>query len=671
MRRTPFSLALVLGLILALFSVPAFAQEEDSSTTTTTRPIVSGPPSIEIKNVDADTRYPRVTMTVDVRNIPGLDLSEIVVTQDGVPIEGIEIETLATSIQRIGIVLAIDTSGSMANEPIEAAKAAALAFIEQKRPQDFIALITFSDDVQVLSGFTADRTTLAARISEIEARGNTAFFDSVVRAAEIFAPYDNDNRNLIILTDGEDSVYAQGEEADAAKQAALDAIESVGVRVFGVALSGSDFDPVDLADFAAASQGLFLSTPDPAQLDNLYGDIRRELNNQLVIRFTATQDQTTDVDFGVQVAAVSASQSVPVEGYVVPTRATSTTTVPLSFGPPGDGRVIDRPGGVGTGTLQLTATLTLAAALALFIVILVRLDPDADDDLVGSRLQAYGKAQRAADDTGSFLAKIPFLRRLSERAEEAVKQRGLFAALNSALEQGNIPLRPGEAIASGVGLSILAALLVGVFTQNALMGLLTFLIALLLLAALVNLAGTREKLRFEKQLPDTLTLISTSLRAGYSLLQAVEAVASEAPEPTSREFGRAIAESRLGRPVVQSLEGIAARMRSSDFEWAVMAIEIQREVGGNLAEVLQIVAETMLQRNRLRGEVKALTAEGRISAIVLGFMPIGLFGFLFASNREYLTPLLDSGAGRVALGVGVGLMGLGALWLRKITDIEV
>ena len=168
-----------------------------------------------------------------------------------------------------------------------------------------------------------------------------------------------------------------------------------------------------------------------------------------------------------------------------------------------------------------------------------------------------------------------------------------------------------------------------------------------------------------------MTLISTSLRAGYSLLQAVEAVAAEAPDPTSREFGRAIAESRLGRPVVQSLEGIAERMRSDDFEWAVMAIEIQREVGGNLAEVLQIVAETMLQRNRLRREVKALTAEGRISAIVLGSMPIGLFAFLFTTNRTYLAPLIEETAGRVAIGIGLGLLAVGILWLRKITIIEV
>ncbi|HEY6635385.1 MAG TPA: type II secretion system F family protein, partial [Acidimicrobiia bacterium] len=172
-------------------------------------------------------------------------------------------------------------------------------------------------------------------------------------------------------------------------------------------------------------------------------------------------------------------------------------------------------------------------------------------------------------------------------------------------------------------------------------------------------------------LPDTLTLMSTSLRAGYSLLQATEAVASEAPDPTAREFGRAIVEARLGRTVTDSLEGIVERTQSKDFEWAVMAIEIQREVGGNLAEVLQTVGDTMRARNRLKGEIRALTAEGRISAIVLGALPFLLFVFLYATNRDYLEPLITSTFGQIALGVGIILIAAGLFWLKKIVDIEI
>jgi tight adherence protein B len=232
-------------------------------------------------------------------------------------------------------------------------------------------------------------------------------------------------------------------------------------------------------------------------------------------------------------------------------------------------------------------------------------------------------------------------------------------------------LKAGEAIAAALGLSILAGAIAGVYWRSLIAAGVAFVIAVMLVLLLIQFAGGREKRVFESQLPDTLTLLSTSLRAGYSLLQAVEAVASEAPQPTSREFGRAMAEARLGVSVVEAMQGISTRMQSEDFSWAVMAIEIQREVGGNLAEVLQTVADTMRQRNRLRGEIKALTAEGRISAIILGALPFVLFAFLFATNRDYLDPLISRTVGIIAMAVGLVLMGAGWWWLKKIVDIEV
>jgi tight adherence protein B len=247
----------------------------------------------------------------------------------------------------------------------------------------------------------------------------------------------------------------------------------------------------------------------------------------------------------------------------------------------------------------------------------------------------------------------------------------LLSGVNSALEQANIPLSAGEAIAGAFGLSIVLGILTALFTRNPVTGLIAFAIGALLVVGVLNFLGGREKRRFENQLPDTLTLISTSLRAGYSLLQAVEAVATEAPNPTAREFGRAIAEARLGRPVVQALQGITTRTQSQDFEWAVMAIEIQREVGGNLAEVLQTVAETMRQRNRLKGEIRALTAEGRISAIVLASLPFVMAFFLYTSNRPYILQLFSNTFGIIAAIVGLVLMIAGIIWLRRIVNIEV
>jgi tight adherence protein B len=139
----------------------------------------------------------------------------------------------------------------------------------------------------------------------------------------------------------------------------------------------------------------------------------------------------------------------------------------------------------------------------------------------------------------------------------------------------------------------------------------------------------------------------------------------------ARELRRVLAEARLGRPLDEALQDVAVRMKSLDFDWAVMAIRIQREVGGNLAELLTTVADTMVQRSRLRGEVKTLTAEGRLSAIIMGLLPIGLGGFMFMSSPEYIQTLFQSFAGW-AMVIGSAVAGLaGFAWLQKIIKIEV
>jgi tight adherence protein B len=211
----------------------------------------------------------------------------------------------------------------------------------------------------------------------------------------------------------------------------------------------------------------------------------------------------------------------------------------------------------------------------------------------------------------------------------------------------------------------------GIITGGIIGALIGAAVSLMAASAAVNFVARRERAQFISQLPDTLNLISTSLRAGYSLLQALEAVGSEAPDPTRREFGRALNETRLGRSPVDSLKDVADRMESVDFDWAVLAISIQREVGGNLAEVLQTAAETMLHRNRLRREMKALTAEGRISAIVLGAMPFLLFGFLYTTNRDYLEPLFTETPGQLAVAAAIVLLISGLVWLTRIVKIDI
>jgi tight adherence protein B len=646
--------ALLVLTALVLGALPALAQTTGEA--------------IEIIDFNG-SRYPdggQTLLVIEFRNfITAPDPAALSITVDGQEVSDLEVATLGESEVPVGVVLVIDTSGSMEGAPIEAAKAAATSFVAQAGPTDQLALVTFSDTVQVLTGFTSNKDDLNARIAAIEAVGETAFNDGVIQGIAMFDAISAQELlpNMIILSDGDDTV------STATLEDAVAAVNGSDVRVFGVALESPDFSPESVQAVADAGGGLFLTTLDPAQLSALYGAIGREISNTLVARFVSPVNIPGEAEFAVSYQGLTTASTFQVSGFATTTTAatgpsTTSSLAPVTTVTVRSGAALDLT------TLTMIGAAGLGLTVFLFLVILFGREDTDNPNRFAKRLQAYGRRGRTIEERKSLLERIPILNRFSQAAEEEVRRRGLLSGVNSALEQANIPMTPGEAVLAMFGLAAVGGLFMGVF-NSPMIGLISFGALLLLFAFTINWAGHREKKRFENQLPDTLTLMSTSLRAGYSLLQATEAVASEAPNPTAREFGRAIAEARLGRTVGDALRGIVHRTQSNDFEWAVMAIEIQREVGGNLAEVLQTVGDTMRARNRLKGEIKALTAEGRISAVVLGILPFAMALFLWTSNRDYLQPLLDTTFGRIAIGVGLLLMTGGIFWLNKIVDIEI
>ena len=196
------------------------------------------------------------------------------------------------------------------------------------------------------------------------------------------------------------------------------------------------------------------------------------------------------------------------------------------------------------------------------------------------------------------------------------------------------------------------------------------LVPLLGAGAYLNFKASRRNKAFGEQLSDALMIMSGSLRSGFGVGQAIDTVAEEMDAPIGQEFRRAILETRLGRDVEDALDGIATRVQNEDFAWVVDAMRINRTVGGDLAQILDQVGETIRARNRLKRQVAALTAEGRISAMVLGFLPIGMGLILFSSNPDYMKPLFSRTIGWIMLGVAVTLLIAGALWLKKLIDVE-
>jgi tight adherence protein B len=247
---------------------------------------------------------------------------------------------------------------------------------------------------------------------------------------------------------------------------------------------------------------------------------------------------------------------------------------------------------------------------------------------------------------------------------------GVLEKVELLLEQAKLPLRPAEFLVYAP----VAALIAAAFAYLLFGPVIAVVVVVALIASpfvILQRRSSSQLKKFQEQLPDALNLLSGSMRAGFSFMQGLEAVAEEASEPIRGELQRAFTESRLGRPVEEALDDVAARMQSRDLAWAVMAIRIQREVGGNLAELLDTVAETMTSRERLRREIKSLTAEGRMSAIVLSIFPPAFALLLYVMQPNYMSLLFGETIGIIAVVGGAILSVVGWFWLARIVKIEV
>jgi len=252
--------------------------------------------------------------------------------------------------------------------------------------------------------------------------------------------------------------------------------------------------------------------------------------------------------------------------------------------------------------------------------------------------------------------------------EKVLLKRGRLAAGAAALERAGMSTTlPGFVIA--VGLTAVAGTVAGALLGGPLLALVFLLVVPLGAKLLLGFRAGRRQAAFADQLDDSLQLMASSLRAGHSLLRAVDSVSHEAEAPTSEEFARIVNETRVGRDLNDALDEVAERMGSDDFTWVAQAIAIHREVGGNLAEVLDAVGHTIRERNAIRRQVKALSAEGKLSAIVLMALPFGVTGFLSVSNPEYLATFTESLVGYGMLGAAGVMLLVGGLWLKKTVAI--
>lgn len=582
------------------------------------------------------------------------------VTLDGRPAEVTSVEAPGAGRTQVSVLLVVDTSGSMdANDNIGRAKLAALRFVGQLQAGGRAGLLPFADHPAQASVLTADRTLLARSIARLHAGGETALYDAVAAAAAQLSKAPGE-RVVILLSDGVDnrSLRSLDDAVAAAKRAR--------VTVYAIGLDSGVRLPGDaLTRLARQTGGRFVAAKG-AELARLYTTLGQELYSQYLVEVEVPPGGGRERNLVVSVRAGSARASA--HGVLLlPAAAPSPVGLDQQSVP--GLRGIER-----RQALYVIAGLMFVAVLLLAWALMSPLPGGGKSYReLRRRLSQYSLTSALADDPPppSALGSGEVLGKATQVAEALIKRTHLEESLLTRLELAGLKLRVGEFALIWLASGLAVPLLLLAVSRNLLVTFAGAMLGVLAPFALLVAQAARRQAKFDEQLPDTLQLLSGALQAGHSLLQAVDTAAKEAEEPISVEFQRVLTEARLGMPLEEALEGMAKRMNSKDFEWTVMAVGLQRQIGGNLAELLNAVAQTIRERYSLKRQIRALSAEGRLSSIILSVLPFVMFILLLLFNSTFLAPLYSTPLGLAMLSGAAVLMILGILWMKKITDIEV
>jgi len=570
-------------------------------------------------------------------------------------------------------VLVVDTSGSMGAPGMATVRTAVAAFLKSVPDDVRVGVVSFSGKAVTNLAPTADHGKVQSAVNGLKSSGETALYDGVQLAVRTLGS--KGERSILLLSDGGDTT------SRSTQAAATAALKAGGVRAEAVSFKSNEGNVAVLKGFASAGGGSVVSAANAGAVASAFTSAAQTLASQLTFSMplppgvTAVQNikvsgraggakfaTTALVDFGDGVAAAA------------PT-ATASSTVPIT-GPTED---VVKASGSGAKVLGLSPVVLLAVGAVFLALLLFGLALSSSSFKSGrqtrveniDRYVAAGsipvkgkKRQRAVSENLVFFG---------DKVMEGRESTGKTMAL---IERADLPLRPGEwwvlrIVAVVVGIAVSMTLLRGGTIMTLVAGLLGVVLGLVAPAFVLRFLSKRRAKKFDHQLPDVLTLVASSLSTGFSLPQALDAVAKDAADPSAKEFARALAETRIGADIADALEHMADRMDSGNMRWTAMAIRIQREVGGNLAETMRTTAKTLREREELGRHVRALSAEGRLSAYILIGLPIGIFFYTMQTNRAYVELLWTRPLGLIMMAGGLVSLGIGVFWMRKVVDVKV
>jgi tight adherence protein B len=566
-------------------------------------------------------------------------------------------------------MLVVDTSGSMGEAGMQTVREATAAFLKAAPKDVAVGLVSFAGTAGVDVAPTLDRARVQKAVNSLRSRGETSLYDAVIVGASALGAYSD--RSLLLLSDGGDT------RSKATRAAATAAVKNRGVRAEIIGFKTDDSDNSVLKGFAQAGGGSVAAAGNTASVSKAFATAAKALDSQ--------------VSFTVKASGLGGQQPVVVTGLAGARSFRADSTVDFGAAAPAPAPTPQETATVAPDN-QAAATPTVAVpklpnrvllgaavgALGLVVLTLVLMLPTAADrrrerTATIERYVTPGGAPVPVESSSSPSAISAQLIGIGDRVMDGRESTGKTMAH---IERADLPLRAGEwwvlrlvALVAGTALGVM--LFNGGVWMNIFGIVLGFLVGYFLPAIVLRFLSARRAKKFERQLPDVLTLVASSLSTGFSLPQALDAVAKDAAEPAAKEFSRALAETRIGADISDSLDRLSARMDSANMRWTTMAIRIQREVGGNLADTMRTTAKTLREREELHRHVRGLSAEGRLSAYILVGLPIGIFLYEMKVNREYIELLWTRPIGLVMLVAGVLLIGMGIAWMRKVVDVRV
>jgi tight adherence protein B len=601
------------------------------------QPAVAG--SARIQSVDS-TGFPAVRVTLVAPAVT----AKPKLTENGLPVTGYTAVNLG---RQKAIVLAIDRSQSMQGRPLVNALAAARTFVGAAGPNDHVGIVAFGHTAFGLgrfSGSAADAESSLHGLS-VDNRSGTALYDAVVLAASHLGGDNSPGRAIVVVTDGRDvSSSSTLQDAVAAAHAAHAAVYAIGV-------GGPSFTPDALRSLAQDTGGSYRQVARTRDLASVYAALGSELDRTWQLSYVTAGRPGMTLHLAANVAGATARSTVQVAGGG-----------PAVVGPTS---LIPSVGYSSLGTLVIAVLAGLLVLLACCFWFASR---------TGNKLRARIEPHLGVVEPG---AKVQRKRtravarvQLADGLEQMLGNLRQFKRVQTLLERADLPLRAGELLALCAGAAVFFGLLAAVTAAPALVILVVMAVASSLPLGFVSFKAAQRIRQFENQLPDLLITIAASLKAGHSFRQGIQSVVDEGADPAAKEFRRVLTETQLGKSMDNALGDLADRVGSKNLTFVINAVTIQRQIGGSLAGLFDMVADTVRQRQQFMRKVKSLTAMGRMSAYVLVALPIFIAIVVTLMNPVYMAPLYHTPSGQKLVGAGITMIVIGSAMLKKTVSFK-